>query len=52
MATFALRPDSVRANPVLLRADSNEDAARAPRVPAGRNSLAAPFALLHEEIAA
>ena len=41
MAAIALRPDSVRANPDPLSADSNRDAVRAaPRVPSGRRSLA------------
>ena len=53
MASFALRPDSVCANPITLLADSIRDVARpAPRVPAGRLSLAAAFASMHEEMAA
>lgn len=42
MAASALRPDSVRANPIPLLADSNRDGVRpAPRVPAGPHSMAA-----------
>jgi len=42
MAAIALRPDYVRANPDPLLVDSIRDGMRAaPRVPAGRDSLAA-----------
>ncbi len=42
MAALPLSPDSARANPIPPFVDSNRDAVRAaPRVPAGRDSLAA-----------
>jgi len=42
MAALPLSPDSARANPIPLLADSNRDAVRAaPRVPAASDSLAA-----------